>query len=387
MSDVQSSRIVKRAKYAVTGIVALLVVSAIVVLVLRSFHAAALERSTELHSKVYVSTTTPTASADGLPVTLPGTLQGVTEATMYARSSGYVIRWTRDIGASVKKGELLAEITAPEVDQQLHQAEATRAQTAASAALAKSTAERWQSLREKDAVTQQDLDERLSAYKQAESDLAAAEANVARLRSMLGFNRVVAPFDGVVTRRNIDVGDLVDAGNGGGAGRALFSMAQIDPLRLYVYVPQTYASQIKTGDPVTVTIAERVGEQYQGTIARTARAIDTATRTMQVEIRVPNPDGVLIAGSYVQVLLPIKGDNTGLVVPTNALLFRPEGSFVAVVDPQGRVRLSLVKLGTDFGTMVQVRSGLHASDRIVLNPADSLTNGDVVTLATAQGAG
>ena len=309
------------------------------------------------------------------------------EATVYARSSGYVVRWTQDIGASVKKGELLAEITAPEIDQQLHQAEATQAQTAASEALAKSTAQRWQSLREKDAVTQQDLDERLSAYKQAQSDLAAAEANALRLRSLQGFNRVVAPFDGVVTRRNIDVGDLVDAGNGGGTGRALFSVAQVDPLRLYVYVPQTYASQIKIGDPVTVTLAERRGEQYQGTIARTARAIDTTTRTMQVEIRVPNPKGELIAGSYVQVLLPIKGDNTGLVVPTNALLFRPQGSCVAVVDGGGHVHLNLVKLGTDFGTMVQVLNGLNSSDRIVLNPADSLADGDVVTLAAAQNAG
>ena len=387
MSDVQSSRVVKRAKYVATGIVAVLVVSAIVVLLLRSFHASALERATELHAKLYVATTTPKTNSDGLPVTLPGTLQGVIEATVYARSSGYVVRWTQDIGASVKKGELLAEITAPEIDQQLHQAEATQAQTAASEALAKSTAQRWQSLREKDAVTQQDLDERLSAYKQAQSDLAAAEANALRLRSLQGFNRVVAPFDGVVTRRNIDVGDLVDAGNGGGTGRALFSVAQVDPLRLYVYVPQTYASQIKIGDPVTVTLAERAGEQYQGTIARTARAIDTTTRTMQVEIRVPNPKGELIAGSYVQVLLPIKGDNTGLVVPTNALLFRPQGSCVAVVDGGGHVHLNLVKLGTDFGTMVQVLNGLNSSDRIVLNPADSLADGDVVTLAAAQNAG
>jgi RND family efflux transporter MFP subunit len=158
-------------------------------------------------------------------------------------------------------------------------------------------------------------------------------------------------------------------------------VAQIDPLRLYVYVPQAYANQVKVGDAVTVTLAERVGEQYQGTIARTARAIDTATRTMQVEIRVPNPQGALIAGSYVQVLLPIKGDNTGLVVPTNALLFRPAGSYVAVVDGQGHVRLSPVKLGTDFGTAVEVLSGLNSSDRIVVNPADSLADGDIVTVA------
>jgi RND family efflux transporter MFP subunit len=386
MSDAQSSKVVKRAKYVVTGILAVLVAGAVVVLVLRSVHARALEDSTELHAKEYVTTTQAKPNSDGLPVTLPGTLLGVTESTVYARSSGYVVRWLKDIGASVKKDELLAQITAPEIDQQLNQAVATRAQTAASEALAKSTAARWQSLREKDAVTQQDLDERLSAYRQAQADLQAAEANVSRLRSLQGFNNVVAPYDGVLTRRNIDVGDLVNAGNGG-TGSALFSVAKVDPLRLYVYVPQIYANQIKVGDTVTVTLAERAGKQYQGTIARTARAIDTATRTMQVEIRVPNPKEELITGSYVQVLLPIKGDNTGLVVPTNVLLFRPEGTYVAVVDRQGHVHLSLVKLGTDFGNAVEVLSGLNASERIVVNPADSLADGDVVTLAAQSAEG
>jgi len=321
-----------------------------------------------------------------MPVTLPGTLFGVIEATVYARSSGYIVRWTHDIGASVKKGELLAQISAPEVDQQLRQAQAAEAQSAASEALAKSTAARWQSLRDKDAVTQQDLDERLSAYTQAQSDLAAAAANVSRLQSLQGFNNVTAPFDGVITRRNIDVGDLVNAGNGG-TGSALFSIAQVDPLRLYIYVPQAYAHQIKVGEAVTVTLAERAGERYQGVIARSARAIDATTRTMQVEIRVPNPDGTLIAGSYVQVLLPIKGDSTGMVVPTNVLLFRPSGVHVAVVDGQGHVHLQLVQLGTDFGTAVAVLGGLQQTDRIIINPADSLSDGDVVTLAPPPGPG
>jgi RND family efflux transporter MFP subunit len=206
---------------------------------------------------------------------------------------------------------------------------------------------------------------------------------VGRLQKLIGFNQVVAPFDGVVTQRNIDVGDLVNAGNGG-TGQALFSVAQVDPLRLYVFVPQVYAHEIKVGTPVTVTLAERVGEQYQGTIARTARAIDTATRTMQVEIRVPNPTGALITGSYVQVTLPIGADAHALVVPTNVLLFRPEGTRIALVDSAGRVHLTLVKLGTDFGTRVEVLSGLAATDRIVVNPADSLADGDVVTLTAPR---
>jgi RND family efflux transporter MFP subunit len=379
MSETDSTAVLKRAKFIVGGIVSVLLAGAVVVLVLRSFHAGALETSTTLHAKQYVTTVMPRAGGDGQPLTLPGTLLGVIESTVYARSNGYVVRWVKDIGSSVKKGELLAEITAPEIDQEFSQAVSTRDQTAASASLAKSTADRWQALRQKDAVTQQDLDERQSAYNQAAANLAAAEANVGRLRKLQGFNQVVAPFDGVVTRRNVDVGDLVNAGNGG-TGQALFAVAQVDPLRLYVYVPQVYARQIKVGDAVTVTLAERAGEQYQGTIARTARAIDTATRTMQVEIRVPNPSKALITGSYVQVTLPINVDAQALVVPTNVLLFRPDGTRIALVDAGGKVHLTAVKLGTDFGTTVEVLSGLNASDRVVLNPADSLADGDVVTL-------
>jgi RND family efflux transporter MFP subunit len=379
MSEMDSTAVLKRAKLIVGGIVSALLIGAVIVLVLRSLHAGALETSTTLHAKRYVTTIMPKAGSDGQPLTLPGTLLGVIESTVYARSNGYVVRWVKDIGSTVKKGDLLAEITAPEIDQESSQAVSARDQAAASASLAKSTAERWQALRQRDAVTQQDLDERLSTYNQAAANLAAAEANVGRLRKLQGFNQVVAPFDGVVTRRNIDVGDLVNAGNGG-TGQAMFAVAQVDPLRLYVYVPQVYAHQIKIGDAVTVTLAERAGEQYRGTVARTARAIDTATRTMQVEIRVPNPSNALITGSYVQVTLPINVDAQALVVPTNVLLFRPDGTRIALVDAGGKVHLTTVKLGTDFGTSVEVLSGLNASDRVVLNPADSLADGDVVTL-------
>jgi RND family efflux transporter MFP subunit len=379
MSETDSNALLKRAKFIVGGIVSVLLAGAVIVLVLRSLHAGALETSTTLHAKRYVTTVMPAAGGDGQPLTLPGTLLGIIESTVYARSNGYVVRWVKDIGSAVKKGELLAEITAPEIDQESSQAVSARDQAAASASLAKSTADRWQALRQRDAVTQQDLEERLSAYNQAAANLAAADANVGRLRKLQGFNQVVAPFDGVVTRRNIDVGDLVNAGNGG-TGQALFAVAQVDPLRLYVYVPQVYAHQIKIGDAVTVTLAERAGAQYRGAVARTARAIDTATRTMQVEIRVPNPGNALITGSYVQVTLPIDADAQALVVPTNVLLFRPDGTRVALVDAGGKVHLTTVKLGTDFGSSVEVLSGLKATDRVILNPADSLADGDVVTL-------
>jgi RND family efflux transporter MFP subunit len=375
----QSLAAVKRAKFIVGVVVGALLLGGIIVLITRVFQASALAAATELHAKQYVTTIAPKVGSGGLPLTLPGTLQGINEATVYARTNGYILRWTKDIGSSVKKGELLAEIATPEIDQELSQAVAAQQQAASSEGLAKSTAERWKSLREKDAVTQQDLDERQSTYIQAQASLASAQANASRLRNLQSFNRVVAPFDGVVTSRNIDVGDLVDAGNGG-VGKALFTIAQIDPLRLYVFVPQAYAQQVRVGDEVTVSMAAHQGEDYKGTIARTARAIDTGTRTMQVEIRVPNPHDALIAGAYVQVTLPIKQDGTALLVPTNVLLFRPDGPRVATVDDAGHVRLSTVKLGTDFGSTVAVLGGLKADDRVVLNPADSLADGDIVTL-------
>jgi RND family efflux transporter MFP subunit len=370
---------VKRAKFLVGAIVGALLLGGVIIFVVRGFQASALAASTELHAKQYVTTVNPKPAGGGLPLTLPGTLQGINEATVYARSNGYILRWSKDIGSSVKKGELLAEITAPEIDQELSQAIAAQQQAASSEGLAKSTAERWHSLREKDAVTQQDLDERQSTYLQAQANLASAEANTLRLRNLQGFNKVVAPFDGVVTSRNIDVGDLVDAGNGG-VGKALFRVAQIDPLRLYVFVPQVYAQQVRVGDAVTVTLPGHQGEEYRGTIARTARAIDTGTRTMQVEIRVPNPQEGLIAGAYVQVNLPIKQDGEALLIPVNVLLFRPDGPRVATVDSAGRVRLTPVKLGTDFGSSVAVLEGLKADDRMILNPADSLADDDIVTL-------
>jgi len=385
MSDSDGAKVMRGAKLLVAGLGAFLFVGAAAVLVVRGRQASALDAATVVHQRQFVATIEAESRDRSQALTLPGTLQGGIEATLYARTTGYVARWNKDIGSSVVKGELLAEISAPELQHQLSAAVAARAQAELNLKLAKSTAERWESLRQRDAVTQQDLDERQSGFRQAGANLAASEANVRRLEQLSSFTKVVAPFDGVVTRRNIDVGDLVNAGNGG-TGQALFSVAQVDPMRLYIYVPQGYARQIKIGDELVVTLAERAGEQYRGTVARTARAIDTATRTMQVEIQIPNSTGALIAGSYVQVTLPVNVDAHALVVPTNVLLFRPEGTRVALVDGGGHVHLAPVKLGTDFGTDVEVLSGLTATDRMVLNPADSLADGDVVTLpAQAKG--
>jgi RND family efflux transporter MFP subunit len=227
--------------------------------------------------------------------------------------------------------------------------------------------DRWEGLRKKDVVSQQDLDERRSAVTQSQANLAAADANVQRLRQLESFKRVVAPFDGVITRRNVDVGDLIEAG--GAASRPLFLLSQTDALRVYVNVPQAYAQLIKPGQEVQVTQAEVRGRTFRGQVARTAASIDAATRTMQIEVSLPNRDGALLPGAYVQVALPLQASGS-LVVPTNTLLVRAEGTMVALVDAQGRVTLKRVSVGRNFGETFEALDGIDDADRIVLNPPD-----------------
>jgi RND family efflux transporter MFP subunit len=375
----------KRARRIAGGILLLLLLGAVVTVALRIVHARALAAATTEHAVQYVTTINAKAATSSQPVTLPGTLQGVIESTIYARSSGYVLHWYKDIGANVAKGELLADIDTPEVDQQLSQAVAAREQSVSSLDLAKTSAERWEALRKKDAVTQQELNERTSAYTQAQANLAAAEANVRRLQKLEGFKKVIAPFAGVVTRRSVDVGDLIDAGNGG-AGRALFSLAQVDQLRVYVYVPQAYAQRIKIGDPVDIVQSEMPGQTFHGTVVRTAGAIDVATRTMQMEINLPNQEHKLLAGAYVQVALPVGGSSEVLTVPSNVILFRPEGTRIAVVDGNGRIKLKPIVIGHDLGNSLEILSGITVTDKLVLNPPDSLADNDAVTIVQPKAA-
>ncbi|MGZ5236322.1 MAG: efflux RND transporter periplasmic adaptor subunit [Caldimonas sp.] len=343
----------------------------------RMANARVLEANATEQARQYVKTTFAKASAKGQTLALPGSLQGFQQSPIAARATGYLRRWTHDIGSRVAKGELLAEIDSPEIDQQLSQAVAARQQAAASLALAKSTVDRWEALRKKDVVSQQELDERRSAATQSEANLAAAEANVQRLRQLQGFTKVTAPFSGVITRRSVDTGDLVDS-----SGKVLFVLTQTDPLRVYVNVPQTYAQLVKPGQKVVVTQAELRGRSFTGEVARTAASIDSATRTMQVEITLANRDGALLPGAYVQVDLPLAADAT-LVVPTNVLLFRGEGTRVAVVDAAGKVHLRAVTLGRNLGEAIEVVDGIGARDRLVVNPSDSLGEGDAVTINAA----
>ncbi len=373
-------QIARRSKIVAAVILVLLLLGAARTVVSRMSNAQALEAGTAERAKVYVKTALPKSSDAGQTLSLPGTLQGFVQSPIAARASGYLRRWYKDIGSHVAKGELLAEIETPEIDQQLSQAIAARQQAAASLDLARSTVDRWESLRKKDAVSQQELDERRSGYAQANANLAAAEANVERLRQLEGFKRIVAPFAGVITRRNVDTGDLIDAGSSG--GRALFLLAQTDPLRLYVSVPQAYSQLVKPGPKVVVTQAELRGRTFEGEVARTAASIDATTRTMQVEIALPNHDGVLLPGAYVQVSLPLVASKS-LSIPANALMIRGEGIRVAVVGADGRVHLKPVRIGRNDGEAVELLDGVAGTDPLVLNPSDSLAEGDVVSIAAA----
>jgi RND family efflux transporter MFP subunit len=373
------ARVVRRTRILTVVVLIALALGATRTVISRIGSGRALEEGTAERAKVYVKVASPTTGDAGQTLSLPGTLQGFVQSPISARASGYLKRWYKDIGSRVEKGELLAEIETPEIDQQLTQAIAARQQAAASLDLARSTVERWESLRKKDAVSQQELDERRSANAQAAANLAAADANVERLRQLEGFKRIVAPFAGLITRRNVDVGDLIDAGSNG--GRPLFLLAQTDPLRVYVNVPQTYSQLIKIGQKVVVTQAELRGRSFGGEVARTSASIDTATRTMQIEVALPNRDGTLLPGAFVQVALPLAA-NKGLVIPANALLIRGEGIRVAAVDAQGRVHLRAIRIGRNYGETVEVLDGVTGNERLVLNPSDSLAEGDQVSIAS-----
>jgi RND family efflux transporter MFP subunit len=376
-------QIVRRAKLVTAVVLVLLAVGAGRTVMSRMSTAKTLESDTTEQAKIYVRTAAPKTNQAGQTLALPGTLQGYVQSPIAARASGYLRRWYKDIGSRVQKGELLAEIDAPEIDQQLSQAVAARQQAAASLDLAKSTLARGEGLRQKDVVSQQELDERRSSASQAAANVAAAEANVQRLRQTEGFKRIVAPFAGVLTRRKVDVGDLIDAG--GGSCRALFVLTQVDPLRVYVNVPQSYAQLVKPGQKVVVTQGELRGQRFEGTVARTGASLDASTRTMQVEIALPNPDGVLLPGAYVQVQLPLQATAT-LAVPANTLLIRAEGIRVAVLDTQGTVALRKVRIGRNLGESVEVLEGLQPAEVLVLNPPDSLADGDKVAVAPAASA-
>ena len=353
-------------------------VAAIVGLISRFSERRALAKETETLAITTVGVIHPKIEPPQQELALPSTLQAYIESPIYARTNGYLLKWYKDIGSRVKQGELLADIDTPEVDQELMQVRANRQQMVAAMDLAKINADRYVSLRKTDSVSQQEADQQSSGYQQAKANLDAAEATVRRLEQLESFKHVYAPFSGVLTKRNVDPGALINAG---GTGKELFDMAKVDPLRVYVSVPQNYAPAIKNGMDAWVTLQEIPGEKFKGTVARTAESIDPTTRTLLTEVDVPNREGRLLPGSFGEVHFRVGINAQKLTIPVNAMLFRQEGPRVAVVGSDGKVHLRPITIGRDYGNTLEILGGVEIGDRVIINPADSLEEGQQVNVA------
>jgi multidrug efflux system membrane fusion protein len=371
----------KKRGYLLAAVIAIIfAVLAIIGIFSRITDRRALAKETEASAVPSVSVIHPQIEPAQQELELPSTLQAYIESPIFARTNGYLGRWYKDIGSRVRKGELLADIETPEIDQELMQARAARDQAEAQLKLAQSSAKRWENLQKMDAVSQQETDERASSSAQGEASLAAATANVRRLEQLESFKHIYAPFAGVVTRRNVDVGALVNAGNTG-TSQELFVIAQTDPIRVYVDVPEAYSPSIRPGVHADIEIPQLVGEHFGGSVVRSSEAIDPVTRTLRTEIDVPNPKGTLLPGSYAQVKFALKQQIQRVTVPVNALLFRAEGPRAAVVS-EDKVQLKPVVIGKDYGTTVEILGGVTVSDSIVLNPSDSLEDGEAVSVSS-----
>lgn len=338
-----------------------------------------LGKATATESIPVVITVKPTLSPGTDELVLPGNVQAFIEAPIYARTSGYLRAWHTDIGTPVKKGQLLAEIESPEVDQQLRQSQSDLATAEANARLAESTNVRWKGLLANHAVSPQDADTKAADADAMRATAGSAQANVARLRELESFKRVTAPFDGVVTLRTTDVGALISAGQN--TGSALFRVADTSKLRVYVQVPEQYASQTKVGLQADLRFTEHPGVSFPAPIVRTAQALDPLARTLQVELQVDNAKGELFPGAFAEVHFKVPGSATTLRVPANALVFRSAGLQVATLEQGNRVKLHSITQGRDFGRSVEVLSGVAADDIIIVNPPDSVTDGLEVRIA------
>jgi len=331
-----------------------------------------------------VSTTTPQQAAPQQEIVLPGTMQAFADAAVYARVNGYLKRWTADIGARVRKGQLLAEIDTPELDQQLMQARADLATAEANSRLAQTTAERYRDLIRTDSVSRQDLDNANGNLEAKQAAVESARANVKRLEQLQAFRRIEAPFDGVVTARNTDIGALIDSGSN---AKELFHVASMNTLRVFINVPEVYSRAATPGLKADLTLKEFPDRRFTGTLVRTSNAIDVASRTLLTEIDVDNPSGQLLAGSYAEVHLKLPTPATTMKLPVDAVIFRADGLQVATLDAANRVKLIPIATGRDFGDSVEIVSGLTGRERIVLNPPDSLTDGQTVRVAPASARG
>ena len=368
----------------VAGVIGLLIAIGIVAagLTLRAVDARKLKTWTDAQSVQTVNLIKPIRDTSGPSLQLPGRLEAYTRATIFAQVSGYLKRWNVDIGTRVKAGQLLAEIETPELDQQLVQARADLQSAQANALVAGTTAKRWEALRGTDSVAQQDVDQRTADYTARAATAAAARANVDRLVATKAFARIVAPFDGVVTARDTDVGALVNAG-AGGVGQELFEVSDVKQLRVYVQVPQNYSPAIHDGTNATLTVPEYPDQQFTARVVAAAGSVNSSSGTTLVQLLVDNANGKLLPGGFASLKfnLPVSADS--IRVPASALVFDSRGTVVATLGPNNQVVFKPVKISRDFGDSVEIGAGLAATDRVIDTPPDGLADGDHVQIATA----
>jgi RND family efflux transporter MFP subunit len=351
-------------------------------ILVRAAASAELARVTDQSATPVVHVVHPKSSAPLQEIVLPGNTQAYIDSPIFARTSGYLTHWYFDIGAHVKKGDLLAEIETPEVDQQLQQAQAQLETAQANYKLAQTTADRWQFLLKTNSVSKQETDQAVANLAAQQATVDSNAANVRRLQQLQSFEKVYAPFDGVITSRNTDIGALIDAGSAARA-KELFHLAAINSLRVFVPVPEVYSNAARPGAGATLTLDEYPGRLFHGTLVRNASTIDPASRTLLVEVDVDNPSGQLLPGAYVSVHLKLPSRIRSVTIPANTLLFRREGLRVGVVN-QDHAELIPVSIGRDYGANVEIVSGLRPSDSIILDPSDSLVSGTPVRLASGD---
>jgi RND family efflux transporter MFP subunit len=364
------------------AVLALLAVVAILIsgILPRKRAEARLAKETEQLAIPAVSVVHPKRSAPIDELVLPANVQAYIDAPIYARTNGYLKKWYADIGARVKQGQLLAEIETPEVDEQLRQARAVLDTAQANLSLAEITNNRYAGLLKTDSVSKQEADNAAGNYAAQKATVQAAQANVRRLEELQSFEKIYAPFAGVITARNTDIGALIDSGSSGGTRTELFHIAQPDKLRVYVNVPEAYAPNTKPGLNADLVVSEFPGRRFPGTLVRTANAIDQTTRTLLVEIRVDNPTGILFSGAYAEAHFKLPNAGSSFILPVNALLFRSEGLRVAVVGDDSHAELRPITIGHDYGTEVEVVSGLAGQEAIIINPPDSIVSGEEVRI-------
>ena len=329
-----------------------------------------------------VSVVPPKQTAPAEEIILPGNVQPFITSPVYARTNGYLKKWYFDMGAHVKKGQLLAVIETPEVDQQLQQARSNLSTAQANLELATITKSRYQDLLKTNAVSQQDADNAVGTYNANKAMVEADQAAVQQYAALVSFEKVYAPFDGVITARNTDIGDLINSGSSSNAKTDLFHIAQPGVLRVYVNVPEEYSRGIKVGMNADLALAEFPGRTFPGKLVRTAEAINMATRTLLIEIDVDNPTGTLLTGSYAEVHLKVSAQPSTFIIPVNTLIFRSEGLRVGIVK-DGKVTLAAVTPGHDFGNQIEIVSGLKRDDQVILNPPDSIITGQQVQIVQA----